>query len=109
MLFTKSGFEMTQRDQFESPPIKPIYSQTEPNEPIVYGSAAIETIGNGGSDKLETRATFREKFSHDHRIEITVQEQVAASDEGNGIEQFFKKMAQLPTKIMERKARFRFA
>lgn len=30
---------MTQREQFDSPPIKPIYSQTAPNETIEYGTA----------------------------------------------------------------------
>ena len=99
---------MSKREQFDSPPIKPIYLQAKPNDSIEYGSALIETIGNGTNDNLQTLATFREQFSHYHNLEITVQEREAVSDEGNGIERFFRKMAQLPAKVMEEKSRFRF-
>ena len=108
MLLTKSGLEMTQREQFDSSPIKPIYLQTAPNEPIEYGTAVIETVGKGGNGNLQAQATFREKFSHDHRHEFTVLEHTKSSDDVDGMRQFIRMMSQAPNKIMEGKGRFRF-
>lgn len=98
---------MSQREQFDSPPIKPIYSQTAPNEPIEYGTSVIETVEKGGSGNLQTQATFREKFSHDHRLEFTVMERAVSSDDADGMREIIRIMSQAPNKIME-KGQFRF-
>lgn len=108
MMFTKSCFEMTQREQFDSPPIKPIYTQMEPNDPIEYGSALVETDGKDKKDKLQTLATFRERFTHDHDLEIVVPEQTLPSNEAEAVESFFTKMMESRKKIMEEPTMFRF-
>lgn len=100
---------MKKRDQYDSPPIAPIYSQAEPNDPIEYGSATIETAGNGGNDNLQARATFREKFSHEHDFEMTVPEPTAQAAEANDGASFFTNMLQAQTRILEERKRFQFA
>ena len=98
---------MTQREQFESSPIKPIYSQTAPNEPIEYGTAIIESIGKGGNGNLQAQATFREKFSHDHDLEIAVPEQPPPANGAEATESFFTNMIESRKRIMYEPTMFR--
>jgi hypothetical protein len=58
---------MTTSEQFESIPIKPIYQQAEPNEPIGLGTSMVTLPEyEGGDYDASAFSVEREAWDHEH-------------------------------------------
>lgn len=97
---------MTQCDQFDSAPIQPVYSQSEPNEAIEYGFALIESNGNDTKRHMRSPGRFRGRFTHDHVLEIVIPEHTATSDDAGA--DVFARITEARSRVVGGPTKFRF-
>ncbi len=63
---------MATSEQFEEPPITPLYVQQAPNDRIEYGAVSVELPGVNGGPALQATASFVEQFSQGPSLEVIV-------------------------------------